>query len=362
MLPLKGSDPKAIIDGHLIFLNASGGLAAAPFDERTLEVKGPAVPVLSDVFSYQTATASISRNGSLVYQSGSNLRDLVEWTATSQRTLAVKAAEYEYPRYSQDGRRLAVSMRANGSLDIWILRAGSATLERLTSEGTENSRAEWTADGRVLFRSNRSGGHSALWLQRADGTAPAEKVLEIPNVDLWEGVLTPDGKTLLYRTGTQGGADIWYKRLDKDSAAHPLAVTRFAETAPRVSPDGKWVAYSTNESGTLEIYVRSFPSLEHRFQVSNGGGNDPVWSRDGQRLYFHIGGRVLGATLKTAPEMSVTRIDTVAQGDLFMTTGHPSFDALPDGKGVLVLRRAPGRSQTIVVTGWKRELRDRTKK
>src|SRR5207253_61861 len=104
-------------------------------------------------------------------------------------------------------------------------------------------------------------------------------------VDVWEGVLSPDQRSIVYRTGTTNEADIWYRRFDGDTTPKPIANTSFLEWNPRLSADGHWVAYSSTESGRYEVYVRPFPGPGARYQVSTDGGQTPVWSRDGRRLF-----------------------------------------------------------------------------
>jgi Tol biopolymer transport system component len=218
-------------------------------------------------------------------------------------------------------------------------------------------RPEWTPDGReLLFQSNR-GGASAIWVQRADGGAPARKLLEIPGAAIWEGQITPDGKSLIYRTGSGMTADIWYRSLSGDTTPKPIATTKYSEDAPRISPDGKWLAYSSTESGVREIYVVAFPSLTERVRLTRGGGNDPVWDTNTRLYYWADQGAVLAASLSMAPEVTVTRLDTLPAKDLFFSTGHPSYDALPDGSGVLTMRFTPTESQVVFVSGFRNHLR-----
>src|SRR5262249_560177 len=152
------------------------------------------------------------------------------------------------------------------------------------------------------------------WSQPIDGSGPAERVFGEPNTDIWEALLTPDGRTLIYRTGTTGSADIWYRQLEGDTARKPLAATKFNEWEARVSPDGHWVAYSSDESGTLQVYVRAFPVSGPRTQISIDGGGAPVWSRDGHRLTWVHGSEIHSAMVSTAGEFKVLSPQTVLSG------------------------------------------------
>ena len=244
-----------------------------------------------------------------------------------------------------------------GQSDISIGRVGAPTIERLTDGGGTNVRPEWTPDSREVLFVSSQGGTSALWIQRADGGAPAKKLLEIPGRAIWEGQITPDGKSLIYRTGSLASADIWYRSLSGDTTPKPIATSRYGEDTPRVSPDGKWLAYSSTEPGTRELYVIAFPSLTGRMQITHGGGSEPVWGGN-SRLFYSINQRAIGsASLSMGPEVTVTQLDTLPGNGLFFEAGHPSFDALPDGSGVLTMRFAPTAGDVVFVSGFRDHLR-----
>jgi Tol biopolymer transport system component len=176
-------------------------------------------------------------------------------------------------------------------------------------------------------------------------------------------VLTPDGHTLVYRTGAQGSADVWYRRLAGDTAAHGIATTPFTEQAPRISPDGRWVAYASDESGSFQVVVRPFPGPGSQVTVSVAGGNTPVWSRDGRRLFYSNGNKLLAASVATSPTFVVTAREVLFEGNYLLIGGHAAFDVSPDGKSLLMLLPLGNRAEEIVVIpNWKMELRAQGKK
>ena len=354
-LAIEGQAPVAFYEGRLLFLDRAGSLQAIRFDTASGKVDGQASPVLSDIPAGSRTGASVSSDGTLVYSAGAVLRQPVELTSAGARPTAYKAAAYTAVRRSPDGQRLAMAITEGVGSHIFIGKAGTAALDRLTNEGVA-TRPEWSADSReVMYQSDRDG-RSALWIQRADGVGSARKLLDGPGAPLWEGLLSPDGKYLIYRTGTQTSADIWYRSLTGDTTAKPLATTRFGENEASMSPDSRWVAYSSFESGISEIYVLPFPSLDNRVQVTHGGGTAPVWGGNSRLFYGITGNRIASVALKLGAEIDVLKVDTLPATHLYAGQGHAAYDALPDGKGVLVLRNAPSTRSVVVMTGLKERL------
>jgi len=359
-LDLPGSYVLGMIDGHLVYDTQAGVLMAAPFDIAKRKVTGPPVSVLEGIAvgANGAAQAAMSRSGTLVYQTGALLRHVVivdlHGAPVSQ---LLEPGKYSMPRFSPDGNRLAIGLLNQGAADIWMYDLRSQTLGRVTKEADVNDRAEWSPDGRrIMFRSNR-GGPLALWAQPADGTGKAELVLRDPAAEVWEGVPTADGKSVIYRTGTIGTADIWVRQLTGDTARQPLATTPFTEWSGRPSPDGKWLAYESNETGDFQVYVRPLAEGGARQQVSVDGGVEPVWSPDGTRLYYRHDDEFIAATLTTTPGLAVARRETLFKGDYPVTTGHANYDVAPDGKHLLLLRTVSDSVHAIVVHDWASELR-----
>ena len=180
--------------------------------------------------------------------------------------------------------------------------------------------------------------------------------------DLWQAQLTPDGRTVVFRAGTLGSADIYYRHLTGDTATKPIAATKFDEVGLRLSPDGRWVAYTTDEAGANEVVVRPFPGPGAQFAVSAGGGATPIWSRDGRRIVYANGTQIMEATVTTSPTFSVTSRRMLFQGDFYVNPAHAMFDLSPDGASLLMLRNVPGSTEQIVVIhNWQAELKAKTK-
>ncbi len=360
ILDLPGTFPLGVLDGQLVYASATGALMAVPFDTRRMRPSGAPVVVGDAVVldSDGAAKAELSPSGSLIYQIGRATMQIVLADRNGQsRTVIAEARRYEFPRFSPDGKRVALTVTTDTSADVWIVDLASGIRTRLTTSGTANDRPEWSADGqRVLYDSNRSGAY-ALWWQPADGTGAPQVLLGLPGTDILEGVVSHDGRYLVYRTGP---GDIWYRRLDGDTTSHPIAASAGAEYGPRLSPDDRWVAYSSDESGEQQVYVRPFPSLGARYQVSVDGGSEPVWSADGKRLYYRRNRLLKAATFTTTPAFAVTSREELFEGDFIFQAVHAEYDVAPDGAHFLLLKLAGSDVQTIVVQNWIAELRART--
>jgi serine/threonine-protein kinase len=361
-LDLPGRTPFGVAGGELIYSRNDGALMGIPFDAGAGRATGSAHVVVNETVQSPTGErkVALSASGALAYVGTAGLvQAVVVDMHGAARVLAVPPGRLANLRYSPDGRRIAAGVSSGARQDVWVYDVSSGAAQRLTSDGTSNIRPEWTPDGRrVLFRSDRTGSNGTLWWQPADGSGAAEELLAVPAKDVWEGVLTPDGHTVVYRTGTAGAADIWYRRLAGDSAEHGIATTPFAESEPRVSPDGRWIAYQSNESGSSQVVVRPFPGPGAQVMVSVGGGNAPVWSRDGRRIFYTNGAKLLAASVATSPNFSVTAREVLFEGDYLPSTGHASYDVSLDGKSFLMLRPVINSGeQIVVIPNWAAELR-----
>ena len=349
-----GSHAHYVPTGHLVY-GASGALLAVPFDLERLEVVGTPVAVLEGVMTkrFGVANFSFSGDGTLVYvpasaQAGRTLK----WVNRDGREELVTAEPraYAYPRISPDGDRVALTVE-DRERDIWVWDFARRTLTNLTfGEATERYPA-WTPDGRrIAFTSDREGSFNLFW-KAADGTGPVERLTTSLNRH-YEPSVSPDGTRLVFRE--QGGPtsqDIVMLSLDEGREVRPLLQTTFNELNGETSPDGRWLAYTSNESGRFEVYVRPFPNVDDaRWQVSGDGGTQPLWSRSGRELfYLRATGVLTSVRVAEGSEFTYENTDlsvATPYGDLAGGTfAGRSYDVAPDGQRFLMITRALQRAR-----------------
>jgi serine/threonine-protein kinase len=356
--------PLGLLGDQLVYVSPSGGLMAVRFDNAANRPVGDAVQLDEGVLFDMTAgaKASLSPSGTLAYLRGrAQFQPVMAAPGTTAPTpLISEPGVYSTPRFSPEGRRVAITVVRPNATDIWIYDVARNTFTRLTTEGV-NIRPEWTPDGRqVIFISTRDG-NTGIWRQPADGSGPAELLYQ-PELEPFEAVVSPDMKWLLFRTapGARYSRDILAVPLTGDRTVTPVVTGPETESMPRLSPDGKWLAYHSNETGRFEVYVRPFPATGARIQVSDVSGSEPIWGRSGRKLYYRGAvGEIVEVDVTTGTDFSIGARRVVLSGDYLTDSSHPNYDVAPDGR-FLMLKRAGAESQTIVVHNWGRELREKT--
>jgi serine/threonine-protein kinase len=349
----QASHGRYVGSGHLMY-SQGGTLFAAPFNLDRLELTGPATPVVNGVANAIRVGAGgradfdVSSAGTLVYKrSLASSHHVLSWldSTGNAEQIITKPGDYRYPTLSPDGKRIAIELHQEGRASIWIYDLSRQTMSPLAFESVDQVIPVWTPDGQyVVFRSE----NSLAWAP-ADGSGKVER-LRTRLTSLGPGSFSPDGKWLLFaQEDPQTGFDIWRVAVEGRPGAmqlghpHPLVQQRGAQFVPAVSPDGRWVAYQSDESSVAEVYVTRLTSdgvpQGGKVQVSNQGGIGPVWSPTGRELLYKTPeGRVMAVRYEASgeafvPDKPYTWVEKRVTGG----GSYHSFRVAPDGKRLLIL-------------------------
>jgi serine/threonine-protein kinase len=372
--------------GHLVYtLPNNNNLYAVAFDLDKLEVKGGPVPIVEGV-----EQAAVSDAGTLVYIPGTALqttsagplaRTLV-WVDRQgkEESIHMPPDYYLFPSISPDGKRVALTKRAVGDTvgqHIWIWDLVRETLTPLTTgKSSNNYKPIWTRDGkRIVFPSRRDGKFGIYW-KASDGTGE-DQVLVLSPAKLT--MLTPwswssDGKTLAMGTldlaANPAHGDIATLSMEGDPIIKILLQAEYNQVHPTISPDGKYIAYMSGETGNMELYVRPFPEVNKgKWPISTGGGESPIWSPDSSELFYRNEAAVMAVSIDTKATFSAGKPRMLFQGPY--VTGYedsPAWDISPDGKKFLMIKQpsptdkpdsAAGPRKINIVLNWLEELKQR---
>ena len=362
--------------GHLSYIN-NGTLFAVPFDLDTLAVLGTPAPVLEEVAystSFGSAQTDFSRTGTLVYRNGTagGGQFTVQWLDGAARTqpLLAKPGLYAAPHLSPDGQRLALTVAGGSNQDIWIYEWQRDTMTRLTSGGGSNDYPVWSPDGRYIVFHTPVG---MSWI-RSDGAGKPQALAQSKNQQYpWS--FTADGKRLaFFEANPETAFDLWTMPLESEGAGlragkpEVFLQTTADERFPSFSPDGRWLAYSSTESGIFQVSVRAFPDKGGKVQISNGGGLFPVWSRDGHELFFRTeDSRIMVADYTVKGGVFVADKPRVWSERRLANTGlNQNYDLARDGKRIAALMPAEvsgeqqGQTHVIFLQNFFDEVRRRT--
>jgi Tol biopolymer transport system component len=294
----------AVQDGYLLFRRGEA-LMAQRFNPTRVSLTGGASPVAEKVGGDVLWTAfSVSENGTLVYASAADATVQLSWKDRTGKQVGPfgPPGTYDDFRLAPDEKRIAFSNSPSGNSgnrDVWILDSVRGVTSRLTFDPAIDDPPMWSPDGlRVVWASNRRGVFD-LYVKSANGADPEQLLVKMGAPAGWPEDWSRDGRFIIYQIpGTKTGQDIWIAPQASDGAEHkpfPYLQSQFDEKHARFSPDGRWVAYTSNESGREEVYVQSFPRSGSRFQISTGGGREPQWRKDGTEVFYISEDRTLVA-------------------------------------------------------------------
>jgi hypothetical protein len=364
-----GISPHYVATGHLVYTSPTGALLAAPFDPERMEMTGEPVSLMEGILvrASWNGDFAIAGNGTLLYLSGQTTGydlTLVDSAGTA-RVLLPDLIDAGTPALSPDGRRVAFTAAREGLLDVWIFDRPLESVSRLTFEGNAMYPA-WNPSGDTVYYSTDAGSRDRdIWRRAADGSGSPERVLERPEDQMTITIPVTGGVALLRenvvsQAGHEGG--LYTLPLAPVGEPRPWAVSSFWERAASFSPDARWAAYTSDESGQDEIYVRAFPEPQGRLQVSSGGGDEPLWSSDGRTIYFRRADTLFAAAVQTSPTFSVGQQRMVFTASFNHSPYHvrTNYDRDPR-TGEFVAFSQPERNMAalVVVLNWFEELKQR---
>jgi Tol biopolymer transport system component len=359
--------------GHLVY-GRSGALLAVPFDIKKLAITGRPFPVVDGVFTSVNggmAAFALSANGDLVYapggvEGGERVPVSVDRNGAA-KPLSIPPRSYLHPRLSPGDDRLALEVEGPHH-DIFSYDFPRGVLSQVSFDGNSHAPV-WTPDGsRVTFRSQHAG-PMTLWWMPFDRGGPEERLTSEgkgPSPESW----SPDGHALVFSDlNPETGSDIFVIDIKADNKPRPFVQTRFAEGSPKFSPDGKWVAYCSNESGRPEVYVTAYPGSAGRIQVSTDGGTDPVWRRAGGEMYYRNGDNMMVVVVATQPKLTLSKPRPLWQGHFLHGVNSScgpagvtsaNYDVTSDGQHfVMIDDKTQDRvaRKINVVLGWSKDLK-----
>ena len=344
--------------GYLLFARSTT-LLAQPFDARTFSLSGEPMQVSDQVAfteNYSLSNFSVSDNGVLVFWGGTFANRQLKWFDRNGKELGLLGppGEYNDVVLSPDEKRVAVQRIDANNSDVWMIDVARGVPSRFTFDAKPEDDPIWSHDSNTLVFSRVQGSAFDIYKKSANGAGNDELVCQTPQVK--EGTdWSPDGKYLLMEINDQAGSDLWVLPMFGDYKPYPLLNSPFLEAQGHFSPDGKWFAYTSNESGRYEVYLRRFPECDSQVQVSNGGGAQPHWRKDGHELFFISSDRKLMAV-----DVKLGSSAVVGEPKALFTTGVIGFTSpnryavSADGQKFLVNAAVQQINQTpiTVVLNW----------
>jgi eukaryotic-like serine/threonine-protein kinase len=356
-----GTDARYAPTGQLVY-ERGGSLLAVPFDTKRMEVTGSPATVLTGVRSGMNNGEShfdFSQEGSLAYLPGGLQAEERTLVWLDRRGAAVPVLEtprpYADPVLSPDGRRLALTVEG-ATFDVWVYELDRGTLTRL-SFGGDDSEPTWSRDGRrIAWTSSRGGRQNVFW-RAADGSGAEERLTTSDHPQRPQS-FSADGKFLAFvDVDPSTGDDLWLLPLDGDRKPVVFLKTPFNEGQAQFSPDGKWIAYTSNESGRNEVYVTPFPRPGGKLQISIDGGSQPTWSPAGRELFYRKEDKLLAVLVETKVGLTAGKPSVLFEGKFV-----GGYDPTPDGQRFVMMRSNEAQSapkQINVLLGWFEDLERR---
>jgi eukaryotic-like serine/threonine-protein kinase len=334
-------------------------LEAQPFDPKRLKVIGDPVPLAEHVLTDDrwTGAFAVSQDGKLMYLAGMGRATDLQWHDRSGKPLGLLAnGTFNVMRISADASRAAVSVSEGGApLDIWMYDLKRNLRTRFTFNPADEDDPVWSPDGKNLYYDSAQSGTYNIYRKATDGSGKEELLLDTPQVKYTTGI-SPDGRYLIFESvdaNNKSQYDLSVLPLVGDHTPIPFAHTEYSERMGSFSPDGKWIAYTSSESGRTEVYVAPFPPTGAKFQVSSGGGGSPKWRGDGKELFYYSDDGHIVAVEITLGAGSVQIGASKPLFEVHATNALYAFDVTRDGQRFLVMERpVAGTNSLTLVMNW----------
>jgi len=333
---------KYLTSGHLVYIS-DNNLFAVPFNPDTFDFIGKEVLIVENIFHWEGVYKYAVSDSGLVYIPGIVDADInpntLVWVYRDGKEEPLPPISQNYfsiINISPDGTKVASAIiEQSGNIDIWIWDFVGENLKKLTFYEDLDGCPLWTLDGeRIVFRSNREKGQDGIYWKAANGTGRVEQLVSVPDVALFPWSWSGDGNTLVLMEITGNSYDIGTLSMEGNHEIRPLFQGKHEEICPKISPDGKWITYSSNESGQYEVYVRPFPNVDSGvWQISDSGGGNSLWSRDGKELFYRKKDSFWVVAVKSEPIFEHGKPKF-----LFRGTYDDSWDVHPDGNRFLMIK------------------------
>jgi serine/threonine-protein kinase len=343
-----GTLPLYAASGHLVFFRESE-LLAAPFDAARLQLTGPAVQALDSLPASVPGVpvVDVSSSGTVVYAPTTAVSRLV-WVSRegAEQPLNETLRSYTNPRLAPDGNRVVVQAG-----DLWIQDLARTTFTRLTArDAVTNGFPVWAPDGRrVMYRTP-----NGLRVQETDGSGQGDVIAGTSEFD-YPGSLSADGETLVFlRSSQETSFDIYTLPLRDPAKARPLLKTAAYEGGVRLSPDGRWVIYISNESGQNEVYLRPFPGPERRWPISTQGGTQAIWNPNGKEIFYRNGDKMMVVEISTTPDVALSPPRLLFEQRYAFGAGITiaNYDVSRDGQRFVMVKDESSAGRLHVVLNW----------
>ncbi len=368
----EGSAPRYVNDGLLFFEDMAGTVLAAPFDPGKLAITGPPRPVLQGVFQQITGVGlwDVAPNGTMVQFGSAEAGLLVEVERSGAETpMLAEPGLFRRPSVSPAGDRVVVEVARGagaptpaGGTDLWMVDRADRTMSRFTF-GETSMDPVWTRDGkRVAYaRLARSTATYDIFWQPSDNSGAAEPLYEALGSQ-WPYGFTLDGKLLLDEAVERNPTRVSTVPVPVNGAtATPLIESEYTNRLGQLSRDGKWIAYTSTESGRTDVYVRPYPSLNGKWAISASGGDQPRWNPNGRELFYRDGSRIVSVTIATSPTFTVLGRRPLFE-DVYDRAGTLNWDVLPDGNRFVLIKPPQTSAQLLVTVNWPEELKQTVRK